>query len=94
MSALRFLKPPKPAFGHNGASVAPASLALAVEELVNVPLDLFYTAASMICPPMEQLTRKLTFLKNHIDRLINDKGDHAPRQKAKIEMHVCEGSRR
>jgi hypothetical protein len=94
MSAFRFLKPPNPGFGHNGASVAPVAFALANGLSVEILLELFYTAASTMYAPTKRLTCKLTFHKDDIDRLVDDKGDDAPRKKAEIEMHGCEDFRR
>ena len=36
---------------------------------------------------MELLTCNLTFHKDNVDHLVNDKGGHTPRHKAEIEMH-------
>lgn len=43
---------------------------------------------------LRELTCKLTFLEEHIDRLVDNEGDHAPRHKAEVDMHGCEDSRR
>jgi hypothetical protein len=94
MSAFRFLKPPNPEFGHNGASVAPVAFALATGLSVEVLLELYYTAASPMYPPTRQLTCKLTFHNDDIDCLVDNKGDDAPRKKAEVEMHGCEDFRR